>query len=60
MAIENYQEITKQTKAVVQFEFELCWLLLQQTHPVATLIITWAIVRATAAVKPRPSAGLRG
>jgi hypothetical protein len=33
---------------------------LQQTHPVATLIITWAIVRATAAVKPRPSAGLRG
>lgn len=55
-----YQETTKQTNAIVQLEFEGWGPLLQQIHPVATLIVTWAIKRDNAAVKPRPRAGLLG
>lgn len=57
---KNYQETTKQTNARVQLEVEGWGLLLQQIQPVATLIITWAIISARAEVNPRAIAGLRG
>lgn len=60
VAVEIYQETTKQTKAIVQLDCEGWGLLLQQIHPLATFIVIWAIIRDTAAVKPRPRAGLLG
>lgn len=58
--LEIYQETTKQTKAIVQLDCEGWGPRLQQIHPVATFIVIWAIIRDTAAVKPRPRAGLLG
>lgn len=56
----NYQETTKQISANVQLEFDRWGPLLQQIHPVVALMIIWATIRATAAVNPRPIAGLLG
>lgn len=56
----NYQEMTKHTSAVFQFELSGWIVLLQQIHPVEAFIITCATISAAAAVRPRASAGLRG
>lgn len=60
LSLQTYQETTKQTKANFQLRSEGRGPLLQQIHPVATLIVTWAIRRDNAAVKPSARAGLLG
>lgn len=56
----KYQDKVEQTAAAVCLRSNGKDCLLQQRQPVATLVIVWAVIRATAAVNPRAKAGLLG
>lgn len=50
----------KEINPIVQLVSDGLGYFLQHMHPATVFIIAWAIISATAAIKPRASAGLFG